>query len=353
MGQVERIGQAAQPLAGPLCARLQRHALCPQPYGEGEEQGHAQQVEDAVEERVGVAANLVGAHHGDDDERAEREARQTAGARGEVVRPARHQAEHQQSGKEREAHAGQADIHLFGRQRPSRVERARVVVRLKHTQQVERQGTVGQHHAKHRYQRGQCPAPYAEDEEAEQHVGHIFKHHRPLRDVQQKHLPVLAHVPFRRDGQHEETPQRIERQIAQIGPGDARIVRTLLKEEERRPQQDTEEHHRLQTDQTRPEEAPAAHEPAAHPLLIGVADDEAREDEEEIDAEVSVVEVLIHRVVRESLAQVEHDDHQGRHAAQAVQNVVAIGCAFCRGRERGCVLFVRSKGHKVLLEYGG
>ena len=191
-------------------------------------------------------------------------------------------------------------------------------MRFEHPEEVEVQRTVGQHQGKQTHQQQQSLAAQPEHEEAEQQVGYVLEHHAPLRNVQHKHLAVGAYVPLGRDGDHAEAGQNLLKEVADARSADAGIVVALLKIEQGGTEQHTEEHHGLQADQTRLEEVPAAHPAAAHPPLVGIADDKAGEHEKEVDTEITMVQVFVHRVVRERFTQVKNDHHQGCHASQAV-----------------------------------
>ena len=78
-------------------------------------------------------------------------------------------------------------------------------------------------------------------------------------------------------------------------------------------------------------------------VVVGVSDDEAREEEEEVDGQVAVIDALVEVARGESLEQVEADDHEGRHAAQSVEDCVVgfrVGKGsvqrLCHGR---CLVF--------------
>ena len=94
----------------------------------------------------------------------------------------------------------------------------------------------------------------------------------------------------------------------------------ILKIEHRRTDGHAQHHHRLQADQTPLEEAADGHAPPA--VVVGVADDESRKGEEEIDGQIAVVEQLVEMACGVRLAKVEDDDEQRRNAAQAVQNFI-------------------------------
>ena len=75
--------------------------------------------------------------------------------------------------------------------------------------------------------------------------------------------------------------------------------------------------HGLQADQPALEEVADGH--LFPPVVVGVADDEAGENEEEIDGQVSVIDFLVQMTGGVGFEQMEADDRQGCHSAQSVQ----------------------------------
>ena len=75
-----------------------------------------------------------------------------------------------------------------------------------------------------------------------------------------------------------------------------------------------------------PDEPPADKVAAAHAALptviVGISDDEAREQEEEIDGQVAMVEALVDGTCGKALEDVVADDQQGCYAPQSVQKFV-------------------------------
>ena len=58
-------------------------------------------------------------------------------------------------------------------------------------------------------------------------------------------------------------------------------------------------------------------------MVVCVANDITGKDEEEVNSKVAVIEMLVHRVIGESLAQVEYYHHQGRYSTKSVEYLVA------------------------------
>ena len=87
----------------------------------------------------------------------------------------------------------------------------------------------------------------------------------------------------------------------------------------------------MEADQTACEEFLDAHSVPA--IVVGVSDDESRENEKEIDGQVTVVDPLVEMARGEGFEKVEADDRDGGDAAQSVEDVVmgfGVGES-CRG----------------------
>ena len=77
----------------------------------------------------------------------------------------------------------------------------------------------------------------------------------------------------------------------------------------------------MQPGQTAFEEAPGGHLVPA--VIVGIADDETGEYEEEVDGEEPVVDDLVNGAVGIGLKEMEDNDHHRGYAAQAVQDLIA------------------------------
>ena len=74
----------------------------------------------------------------------------------------------------------------------------------------------------------------------------------------------------------------------------------------------------MQTDQTALEEIAVGH--ASPAVVVGIADDEARKDEEEIDGQIAVVDDLVGMARGMRLEKMKGHDDQRRDAAQTVED---------------------------------
>ena len=102
----------------------------------------------------------------------------------------------------------------------------------------------------------------------------------------------------------------------------------------------------MQTDEPSRDELPHSH--SFPPVVVGVADHEPRQNEEEIDGQIAVVDSLIDVTCRKGFEHVKPDDHQRRYAAQSVEYVV-VGFRICKCRRRD---FCFRHGWLFLLLFG-
>ena len=77
----------------------------------------------------------------------------------------------------------------------------------------------------------------------------------------------------------------------------------------------------MQTDESTLEEVPVTH--LAPSVVVGIADDEAREHEEEVHRQIAMVDVLRAKLRDVSLEAMEEEYHQRSYAAQSVQYLIS------------------------------
>ena len=165
----------------------------------------------------------------------------------------------------------------------------------------------------------QCDLGQAPQHERIEDVADIFEEQRPGRAVEGVHLVPAADVELRAAGNQEEPHHQTERELPpfhfqRLGEGRSR------EEEQRCADHGTGDEHRVQARQTPLEVAPGGHPVPA--VVIGVADDEAAQHEEEVDGQVAVVHDLRPENRHIGFKTVEDDDHQRRHAPQAVEYLI-------------------------------
>ncbi len=168
-------------------------------------------------------------------------------------------------------------------------------------------------------------------------VAYVFEEERPAGTVERKHLAVAAHLGARA-GRHREEQHGQQHGRQHRRKGDRRAVppHAPLQAEGDGPQHGRQHDHRMQPNEAPSEKRPERHAPPPT-VVVGIADDEAREQEEEVDGQIAVVEPLVEGTRGESLEDMVPDDEQGGDAAQSVEDVVmGFGVGECRGRMFGC-----------------
>ena len=79
--------------------------------------------------------------------------------------------------------------------------------------------------------------------------------------------------------------------------------------------------HRLEPNQSPQIEVPLRH--ALPAVVVGISDDEARQNEKEVDGEIAVVYYLVAWAGGICLEEMENNDEHGGYASKAVENLVA------------------------------
>lgn len=157
--------------------------------------------------------------------------------------------------------------------------------------------------------------------ESVQYVAYVLEQQRPARPVQRIHLSHAAHLhPYRRRNQqgvhqrgHGKRPDSDPRHVPHG---------TALEVEQRRTYQRPKHYQRVKADETPLEELPCRH--ARPTVVIGITHNEARQDEEEVDSQITVIDTLVYVARGESLEEMEADHRNGRNAAKAVENLVML-----------------------------
>ena len=301
MDHIERIGDVAQEFADPRGYPVGGPARSRQPDDRREKDDGADGIVNSVHPQVLAAPDAQHGGDGDDGDGADPEC--TFNLYGSEY-PCQ-----QQTCRECEQQAQGTAEDVLLRQRES------------HAQIAERSpdGECRQSAGGQQDQNGERTGRKQPDEEGIKDVADVFEEQRPAGAVQRVHLP---HAPDfgpggRRNQQsvhqrgEEQRPDRHRRYV----PDGA-----SLEIEHHGADQGSDDDHRVQADETPFEELPDRH--LRPTVVVGVADDETREDEEEIDGQVAVVDPLVEVAGRISLEQVKAHDRQRGHAAQSVENVV-------------------------------
>ena len=173
--------------------------------------------------------------------------------------------------------------------------------------------------AAHGHQHPQQPFRKTPHDEGIEYIGAIFVEKRPPRSIERVHLLPAAHVHRHRHGQQRHADEH-HREHLPHRHGMHRPHIAILKIEQRRTDDRPHDDHRMQADEPPFEEIFERH--AVPAVVVGIADDESRKGEEEIDGQVAVVEQLVEMARGVRFAEVEDHDQQRSDAAQAVQNIV-------------------------------
>jgi hypothetical protein len=152
-------------------------------------------------------------------------------------------------------------------------------------------------------------------------VGDVLEEERPGGAVEGVHLLPAADVERDRQGDEGTADQHDQEHLPDGGDGDEGEHRGVLGVEEGCADEGSHDHHGLETDEAALVEVPLGH--AVPAVVVGVGDDEAGEEEEEIDGEIAVVDDLLEAVVvGVGFEGVEDDDHDGGDTAEAVEDLV-------------------------------
>ena len=244
-------------------------------------------------------------------------------------------ARHQQSRREREQQPQRPSGYVVARQREPR---AYVAVGTPYGKR--RQSASGEQHQR-REHLGRQPA----DEQRIEDVADILVKQRPARTVQREHF---GHAPDLHAGRGRNHAGVHQGRCQQHRHRDFRDVPygAALKVEHDGSDHRADYHHRMQTDEPSRDKLPYRH--SFPPVVVGVADHEPRQNEEEIDGQIAVVDSLIDVTCRKGFEHVKPDDHQRRYAAQSVEYVV-VGFRICKCRRRD---FCFRHGWLFLLLFG-
>ena len=183
-----------------------------------------------------------------------------------------------------------------------------------------RQSEAGQYH-EHR----QRLVAQAVDEERVEQVADVFEEQRPAGSVQREHLAVATDViaGTRYGGDEKQGTQQGEHNH---GRGHAGAVPLLaaLQHVEHHAQYGAHYNHGVQADEASLEEV-AQGQRFAPTVVVGIADDEAGEDEEEIHGQVAMVDDGDEGASGgegQSLEDVVEHHEQGCHPTQSVQDFI-------------------------------
>ena len=313
MRDVEGVGDAPEEAAGKTALVLLVKGGGPDDDNQGEARHDAAQLVQGVEPDVGTPDAGHG-QQGDEQHAAHEERMGHAEAR----TPPRQQ----QTGRKGEQQPRKAHAELVPGQGPAADD---VAARRREEVLPRGEGRRQHHH-------GQQPCRQAAQHEGVEDVGDVLEEERPRRAVERIGLLPATDVVPDAHGEHQAAHHRDDKQVGQRGPLHERADHTGARVEEEGANQRAEHDHRLQAHEApQGEVAPRHAEPA---VVVGIADDEAREDEEEVDGQVTVVDDLVEVARGVRFEQVESHYHDGRYAAQAVE-VGKVGFGLEQSGRRG------------------
>ena len=324
MRDVDGIGDVAEPSADGRAPGIDRHRSGARQDDDREQHQDADRLVQAVRDALLAADARHGQQH-DDDQAAPPETtlQVDRGAAGIGLRPVRRQDPgNEQAAQERIEQPRESDVDLVRRERPAADH---VEVRgFQQAEHVPAQGEVQREEGARAAQDGERGLGQVPEDERIQDVADILERQCPLRAVERVQFAPTADIQPLPARDHEESHQQAQGELPAFhfqglrerGPGE---------EEQRRPDERARDHHRVQARETPLEESPGGH--PVPPVVIGVAHDKAAQREEEIHRQVPVIHDLEGRAFGISLEDVEQDHHEGGHAAEPVQDLVAgFGC---------------------------
>ena len=167
----------------------------------------------------------------------------------------------------------------------------------------------------------QGPLGQAAEDERIEDVRQVFPLQRPRGAVEGVGLGPAADVHGVGQGKHGEAPEHHQQHHVPRGLVDQRELGTAAEVEQHGAEEGAQQHHGVQTDETAFEEVPRGH--AVPAVVVGIADNKARQHEEEVDGKVAVIDGLTGASAVVGLKEVIGHDEHGAHAAKAVEYRVA------------------------------
>jgi len=294
---IQRIGDVAQETADLFRHPVRDFAARAGRYDQREEDDDAHGVVETVQPQA-VRPQMRHGQHGDDAETAKPE----SAAQTDQLSDARQQ----QSGDKRIGQPRETYAELFAVERPAADHIAR------------RPGKPPRKAGRDTGERPPQQFRKPPQDKGIADIGDILEEKRPCGAVQRIGLTPAANVHRRRHGNHQTPQQQDQKHASDRNAGD-HFVRSSGAEVERRgADQHTHHHHRMQADQTALEEIAVGH--ASPAVVVGIADDEARKDKEEIDGQIAVVDDLVGMARGMRLEKMKSHDDQRRDAAQTVED---------------------------------
>lgn len=170
------------------------------------------------------------------------------------------------------------------------------------------------------------------DNQSIQNIADIFEKQRPARPVQRIHLPQAPNFGAGRSRDQQRIDERGQQQ------GRDRHLRnvphrTSLEIKHDRPNHSPHDDHRVKAYDPAFDEILHGHRFPA--VVVSIANDKTGQNKEEIDSQITVVDLLIQMTRRIGFEYMKPYDHNGGHAAQSVEDhVMRFRVSESRGRYR-------------------
>ena len=167
------------------------------------------------------------------------------------------------------------------------------------------------------------------DEEGVKDITYILKEERPNWSVERKHLAIAAHLvgDARHCRYHKHGEQQGYHNPTCRGCGGIPPFKTY-EGKSHKAKHGTHDEHRVEADEAALEKLPHGH--LSPSIVVGIADDKTREDEEEVYGDVGMIErsddATAHAIgglgKGKALEDVVEQDDDGSHTSQPIEQVV-------------------------------
>lgn len=321
---VERIREVAKKAIQAHPAGRDRTLRRAQPKHGREQHNDAHSLEKTIPAHGGAAGN-VGHHRHKQHQHRSQDKRATHSHRTEAAR-------HEHTKRVGERHAQQTAPEVHPIKRPAYAEHTHTE-RIAHKCPRQQSPLCGSKQGKH------ARAETVEEERIE-NVADILKEQRPRGPIEGEHLAIAAHLTraSRHGGQHQHGGKQSQHGMRE-GHAAAIPLPASLHQKGHQAHNGGQNHHGMKTDHAAAEETGEA-ETAPPTVVIGIADDETRKQEEEVHSQIAMIEMpdraIAHAVYRlgkgKALEDMMKNNEQGGHPAQSIEQLVVrlgVGKARC------------------------
>ena len=232
----------------------------------------------------------------------------------------------QQAHEERIEQAHPSDIDMLGIEHEAANYREAVPLAHQEAEEVQAKRQVGGKDGRKRHEASEGNLRQMAEHQGIEHIGGILEHQCPDGSVDAGQLSPSTDVHGRWQRNHAHQQKGLEKNHPPSGT--VHLVEQLHTSgivEETHAHQHTENHHGVKSCHTALEEV--LHRHLVPTVIVGIADDEAAQGEEEIHGQIAMREKKTDIFGRITLHEVIEDHHQGGHPSQSIQNFVS-GFAF-------------------------